>query len=311
MESSRRNSIERTARIYLQQTQRYYNIFHFGNLPRILQNFLFQVLHEINRNLSLLTKQQKKRSISSSSEKENEEMNNSEPNFESVTKDYEKVFGLPKTDRLKRMDSRLSSENTERSKTPTTATTDRIERLLPDGSKEITYSNGNVKTITGNKISMRYYNGDVKETNADNATIRYFYCDANIWHTTYAETGLEVLEFPDGQIEKRSRDGGTEVIFPDGVVRCLSPSGTETVNFTDGTVVVNKPNGDKVLTLPNGQKEVHTEEHKRREYPDGTVKLLYPDGTQETRYSNGRIRLKDSNGKLIVDTADENCVEIS
>lgn len=204
------------------------------------------------------------------------------------------------------MDTRASSESSDClvEKSKPKASADRIERLLPDGTKEITYSNGNVKTIRSNKVSMRYYNGDIKETNAETATVRYFYAEARIWHTTYAEDGLEVLEFPDGQVEKRRRDGSTEVSFPDGCVRCTTPGGTETIHFPDETVVVRKTNGDKTLMLPNGQKEFHTEEHMRREYPDGTVKLLYPDGAQETRYANGRIRLKDSNGVLIMDTAD-------
>lgn len=284
--------------------------------------------------MSLLTQKQRRRTISGgsspTSDKENEvieapktsnkktkkptktDMSKSiiDPSFDSVIRDYEREFGLHDIAPLARMDGRASSESTEvHSDRIQRATTDRVERLLPDGTKEITYSNGNVKSITGEKITMRYFNGDVKETNSLNATVRYYYSEANIWHTTFAENGLEVLEFPDGQVEKRYKDGSTEVSFPDGCVRCTSPFATETVSFPDGTVVVNKPEGDKVLTLPNGQKEVHTVDHKRREYPDGTVKLLYPDGTQETRYANGRIRLKDINGQLIMDTADARCLE--
>lgn len=124
------------------------------------------------------------------------------------------------------MDGRPSSTSTDSYfEKKQTACADRIERLLPNGTKEITYSNGNVKTIYGDKVTMKYYNGDVKETNQENATVKYYYSDANIWHTTYAETGLEILEFPDGQVEKRSRDGSTEVTFPDGCVRCTSPNG--------------------------------------------------------------------------------------
>lgn len=231
----------------------------------------------------------------------------SDPNFDSVARDYERVFGSRTAP--PRMDGRASSESNDAyseriQNTTAKASAERIERLLPDGTKEITYANGNIKSIHGDKISMRYYNGDIKETNPETATVRYYYADANIWHTTYAEDGLEVLEFPDGQVEKRRRDGSSEITCPDGCIRCISPAGTETVSFPDGTIVVHRQNGEKVLTLPNGQKEIHTSEHKRREYPDGTVKILYPDGTQETRYANGRIRLKDINGELIMDTAD-------
>lgn len=293
---------------------------------------MLQVLHEINKNLSLLTKQKKQRTLSEnsslSSDKENEtEVKKAQgrkpyktppnknppksniktkPGFDSIAKDYEREFGSRAAP--PRMDGRPSSGSSDmfsdRSQNRSIASAERIERLLPDGTKEITYANGNIKSISGDKVTMRYYNGDIKDTNPETATVRYYYAEANIWHTTYAEDGLEILEFPDGQIEKRRTDGTSEISFPDGCVRCMSPTGTETVSFPDGTIVVNKQNGDKVLTMPNGQKEIHTSEHKRREYPDGTVKILYPDGTQETRYANGRIRLKDINGELIMDTAD-------
>lgn len=131
-------------------------------------------------------------------------------------------------------------------------------------------------------------------------------------------------------MERRTKNGTTEVSFPDGSVRLLQSDGTEKWILHDGTIVETFPDGDKILSFPNGQREVHTKEHKvietvtsiffpqfpqfivrniyhghlllqRREYPDGTVKLVYPDGTQETRYSTGRVRVKDKDGNLLVD----------
>ncbi|XP_077282885.1 spindle assembly abnormal 4 isoform X2 [Temnothorax americanus] len=157
--------------------------------------------------------------------------------------------------------------------------TDAVEQIqFPDGRIEYWYPNGNVKKIFPDQevTKMIYYNGDVRETDK-NRRVKYFYAASRTWHTTTPD-GLEILEFPDGQVEKRMSDGTVEVLFP------------------DGTVAQTFINGDKILTLPNGQKEIHTKEHKRREYPDGTVKLVYTDGTQETRYSSGRKRLKDKDG---------------
>ncbi|EGI64226.1 PREDICTED: kinesin-related protein 4 isoform X1 [Acromyrmex echinatior] len=157
---------------------------------------------------------------------------------------------------------------------------------FPDGRIEYWYPNGNVKKIFPDQevTKMIYYNGDVRETDK-NKRIKYFYATTRTWHTTTSD-GLEILEFPDGQVEKRMTDGTVEVLFP------------------DGTVAQTFVNGDKVLILPNGQKEIHTKAHKRREYPDGTIKLIYADGTQETRYSSGRKRLKDKDGNLLMDSYD-------
>lgn len=164
---------------------------------------------------------------------------------------------------------------------------DNVKQIqFPDGRIEYWYPNGNVKKIFPEQevTKMIYYNGDVREIDK-NRKVRYFYATTRTWHTTTPD-GLEILEFPDGQVEKRMSDGTVEVLFPDGIVA--------------QTFI----NGDKILTLPNGQKEIHTKAHKRREYPDGTVKLVYVDGTQETRYSNGRKRIKDKDGNLLMDSYD-------
>ncbi|XP_012266318.2 centromere protein J [Athalia rosae] len=171
-----------------------------------------------------------------------------------------------------------------------------------DGRRELWYPNGNIKKISANGLTTKliYYNGDVCE-NREDGSVKYFYATTRTWHTTMSD-GLEILEFPDGQIERRSKDGTVEVSFPDGSVRILQSNGTEKWALPDGTFAETSAEGEKILTLPNGQREVHTKEHKRREYPDGTVKLVYPDGTQETRYASGRVRLKDGDGNLIMDS---------
>ncbi|XP_043266849.1 centromere protein J isoform X2 [Venturia canescens] len=189
----------------------------------------------------------------------------------------------------------------DRIKSSTIKQQDIREVQCPDGHLEYWYPNGNVKKIypDRNIIKMIYYNGDVRESRGD-GTVKYFYASTRTWHTTLPD-GLEILEFPDGQVERRSKDGTNEVSFPDGALRLLQADGVEKWVLPDGTVAETFPDGNKILSFPNGQREVHTAEHKRREYPDGTVKLVYPDGTQETRYSTGRIRVKDKDGKLLMD----------
>ncbi|XP_046734138.1 centromere protein J [Diprion similis] len=171
-----------------------------------------------------------------------------------------------------------------------------------DGRVEFWYPNGNVKKISadGMVTKLIYYNGDVCESRKD-GSVKYFYATTRTWHTTMPD-GLEILEFPDGQMERRSKDGTVEVSFPDGSVRILQSNGTEKWALPDGTLAETSADGEKLLILPNGQREVHTKDHKRREYPDGTVKLVYPDGSQETRYAGGRVRLKDKDGNLLMDS---------
>lgn len=52
--------------------------------------------------------------------------------------------------------------------------TEKSEKHLPDGSVEITYSNGNLKNISadGKLILMKYFNGDVRETDLNTQTIK-------------------------------------------------------------------------------------------------------------------------------------------
>ncbi|KAL2736770.1 centromere protein J-like [Vespula maculifrons] len=172
----------------------------------------------------------------------------------------------------------------------------------PNGCTELWYPNGNVKKIFPDKgiTKMLYYNGDVRETQKD-GKVKYFYASTRTWHTTMPD-GLEILEFSNGQVEKRSQNGVVEISFPDGSTQIIQVDGYEKWELPDGTIAETFANGEKVVILPNGQREIHTKDHKRREYPDGTVKLIYPDGIQETRYSNGRIRLKDQAGNLLMDS---------
>ncbi|KAJ2942729.1 hypothetical protein O0L34_g14917 [Tuta absoluta] len=136
----------------------------------------------------------------------------------------------------------------------------------PDGSKELRFPNGNIKHISadGKYSKFLYYNGDIKENFYSEGRIKYYYAEAKTHHTTHAD-GLEVLEFPDGQVEKRYKDGSSEIRLPNGSVRYHDPKNElvrEEWRFPDGTALTVSANGDKRIVFSNGQIEVHSKDHK-------------------------------------------------
>lgn len=66
-----------------------------------------------------------------------------------------------------------------------------------DGSKDIWYSNGNLKKVSadGMCVRMLYFNKDIKETDIKEGTVKYYYSETNTWQTTYLD-GLEIFEYP-------------------------------------------------------------------------------------------------------------------
>lgn len=192
-----------------------------------------KVLHEINKNLSKLTQAEKqtltsrrslgnvekdKRKIpnrtrsasevnQNSSELDNlldynkENNRNSsnstihdsskidERSFYQIEQEYEKLFGNHNevsNDKVMPVAETSSSNLSGR----------KDEIVLEDGSMQVSYSNGNVKTVNadGKLVVMQYHNGDMKETFKDTGIVKYLYADANTWHTTYPD-GVEVLKF--------------------------------------------------------------------------------------------------------------------
>ncbi|XP_013399795.1 centromere protein J-like isoform X2 [Lingula anatina] len=177
----------------------------------------------------------------------------------------------------------------------------KLERIYSNGAREILFANGTRKEISaeGQYIIVSFFNGDVKQILPDQRVV-YYYADAQTTHTTYPD-GLEILQFPNNQMEKHYPDGTREITFPDQTIKYLFLNGTEESIFPDGTVIRVDKNGDKTMEFPNGQREIHTQQYKKREYPDGTAKIVYPDGRQETRYANGRVRIKDKDGNIVMD----------
>ncbi|CAM4647136.1 unnamed protein product [Lepidochelys kempii] len=176
----------------------------------------------------------------------------------------------------------------------------KVEEVLTDGRRIIIFRNGTKKEISADKrmTVVTFFNGDVKKIMPDQRVI-YYYADAQTTHTTYPN-GLELLQFPNNQIEKHHPGGTKEIVFPDQTVKRFYDGGLEETVFPDGTVVKVEKNGDKMVMFSNGQKETHTSQFKRREYPDGTVKTVYSSGQQETKYSSGRVRIKDEEGNIIL-----------
>ncbi|XP_047538376.1 centromere protein J [Vanessa atalanta] len=177
----------------------------------------------------------------------------------------------------------------------------------PDGTRELRFPNGNVKIMSadGKYSKFLYYNGDIKENFYNEGRIKYYYAETKTFHTTHPD-GLEILEFPDGQVEKRYKDGSSEIKLPNGSIRYYDPKNEhvrEEWRFPDGASLTVSATGEQRIVFANGQVEVHAKDHKRREFPDGSVKLVYNDGTAETRYASGRIRIKDKHGNLIMDSA--------
>ncbi|NXW78713.1 CENPJ protein, partial [Hirundo rustica] len=177
----------------------------------------------------------------------------------------------------------------------------KVEEVLSDGHRILTFHNGTEKEIRADKrmTTIRFSNRDVKKIMPDQRVI-YYYADAQATHTAYPD-GLEVLQFPNNQIEKHYPNSTQEIVFPDHKVKCLYSDGLQETVSLDGTVVKVEKNGDKLAVLSDGQREIHTVQFRRRECPDGTMKTVFCSGRQEKMCSTGRAQIKNEEGYLILD----------
>ncbi|XP_042359888.1 centromere protein J [Plectropomus leopardus] len=168
-----------------------------------------------------------------------------------------------------------------------------MQQLLPNGCSLVTFNSGTRKVTSADQKTktVTFFNGDIKHILEDGKVV-YYYAGSQTTHTIHT-SGLEVLHFPNKQIEKRHPGGKREILFPDQTIKYLEPDGSERTIFSDGTIVHLSPSGEKMIDFPSGQREIHTSQYKRREYPDGTVKTIYPNGRQETKYASGRVRIKE------------------
>ncbi|XP_039199706.1 centromere protein J-like isoform X3 [Crotalus tigris] len=177
----------------------------------------------------------------------------------------------------------------------------KVKQLFTDGRRITTYPNGTKMEISTDKktATVTFYNGDIKKILADQ-TVIYYYADAQTTRTIYQD-GLEVLQFPNDQIEKYHPDGTEEIIFPNQTVKRRYGGGFEETIFPDGTVVKVETNGEKTIYFRNGQKEIQASGSKRREYPDGTVKTVYANGQWETKNVPEQVQIQNDKEVLILD----------
>lgn len=117
---------------------------------------------------------------------------------------------------------------------------------------------------------MYYANGDIKHTFDDRSV--YYYQEAAATHIVY-HTGLEVIRFGNGQIEKHYENGQKKITYPDGSVKKISCDGNEVLVYPDGQVY---------KLMNNGIKEVL--------HPGGHVDVIYPNGRKLRKFHNGKTK---------------------
>ncbi|CAM9120358.1 unnamed protein product [Scytosiphon promiscuus] len=139
----------------------------------------------------------------------------------------------------------------------------KVEHVLRDGRRVILFANGTQKEmLPDGGCVVRFVNGDLKRVEGGTGVVVYTYAAARTTHTMHP-SGLEVFEFPSGQVERHHKTGEKEIHFPDGTRKYILPSGREMSEFPDGVTVVEYPEGHRDVTSPNGT--------THRERPDGTV----------------------------------------
>lgn len=68
-----------------------------------------------------------------------------------------------------------------------------------------------------------------------------------------------------GQVEKRYKDGSSEIRLPNGSIRYFDPKNKhvrEEWRFPDGAALTVSANGERRIVFSNGQIEVHATDHK-------------------------------------------------
>eukprot|EP01034_Spumella_vulgaris_P023081 gene23081-29274_t len=128
----------------------------------------------------------------------------------------------------------------------------RMEEILPDGTRLITYRNGTRKEVHPNGDSVvLFVNGDSKHVLADSGVVVYYYDQAQTTHTTYPD-GKEVYEFPNKQIEKHFPDGTKEIEFPDQTRKVIYADDVQESHFPDGVILREYPDGHKEVVTDQG-----------------------------------------------------------
>jgi hypothetical protein len=157
----------------------------------------------------------------------------------------------------------------------------RTQKVYPDGTREIVFSNGVKKEIRPDGfVVVRFRNNDVKEIFPDGKIVYHFF-ETKTVQTTFKD-GLVLIEFPNGQIEKHFNDGSKEVKFPDQLVKYIFSNGEQEFVYPDGTLERVECDGVRIIEYKNGIRDV-----------------FLADGTKIRNMLDGSTRKYNSKGKII------------
>ena len=155
------------------------------------------------------------------------------------------------------------------------------DKILPDGTRQIVFSNGVKKEIKPDGfVRVFFKNKDKKELFTDGRTVYHFF-ESNTIQTSFPN-GLIMLEFENGQIEKHFPDGSKEVKFSDGTVKFVFSNGEEENLYPYGTLDKVDRHGVRIVEYKNGVKDT-----------------IYLDGTRLRKFTDGNLRKYNSKGNLI------------
>ncbi|KAJ3274483.1 hypothetical protein HDV01_002611 [Terramyces sp. JEL0728] len=167
-----------------------------------------------------------------------------------------------------------------------------IERFYSDKSRCV-WNNGNSIEVykPDGLITTFFPNGDKKAVDIGKIET-YWYKESKI-KQTITPGGETLVEFENGQKERKLPDGTWIIEFTDNTVKTVNPDGSERILYGDGKYQETDKNGRKVIKFPEGIIETHENGRKERVYPSGARRITYSSGLQETIYPNGDICLKD------------------
>ena len=125
----------------------------------------------------------------------------------------------------------------------------------------------------------------------------------------------------EGKIERRKKDGSTEISFQNGTKKMVFPDGTTQIKFTngdvktvfpDGTVKYHytvsgtwhttHPNGMQVIEFNNKQVERHFPDgSKHISFEDGSSKMIKLNGSEETIFPDGTVMIVTPTGDKTIE----------
>ena len=131
----------------------------------------------------------------------------------------------------------------------------KIKKIYDKNKIEIIH-NGEKKEIFDDKYEIIHFsNGDIKQIFKKKGKQVYFFSKQKILKTTF-ETGLQIIKYDNGQIEKIFADGTKKISFPDGSLRYIFPNRLQETYYPDGSVERIDKEGNVILEHEDGTKEL-------------------------------------------------------